>query len=126
MIDPDPDELMFIDPIGIYVETMDDRSIAPACRLGEDELRAQLAGYRQISRHVETIQRDPRRLVAWLDPGVPRDRLERTLGVERGCCPFIEAEYDADRRRLTLTVREADQDPALDGVCEALNPRCEE
>jgi hypothetical protein len=117
---------MFIDPIGIYVEIMDDRSTAPACRLGERDLRAQLARYRQISRHVETIQRDPGRLVAWLDPGVPRDRLEPALEVERACCPFIGAEYDAGRRRLTLTVHEADQDPALDALSEALSPGSEE
>jgi hypothetical protein len=123
MIDPDRHELMFIDPIGIYEKTMDDGSTAPACRLDEDDFRVQLARYRQISHHVETIQRDPGRLVARLGPEVPRDRLERALEVERSCCPFIGAEYDADRRCLTLTVEAADQDPALDALSEALSPR---
>jgi hypothetical protein len=117
---------MFIDPIGIYAKTMSDRGIAPACRLDEDDLRAQLARYRQISRHVETIQREPGRLVVRLNSGVEWERLQRALEVERACCPFIRAEYDADRRRLTLTVGEAAQDPALDALSDALSPRSEE
>ena len=102
---------------------MDGDSTAPACRLDDDGLRAQLERYRHISRHVETIEREPCRLVARLGPGLERDRLERALEVERACCPFIGADYDADGRRLTLTVREAAQDPALDVLTEALMPR---
>jgi hypothetical protein len=105
---------------------MEDRATAPACRLDEAGLRDQLARYRQISRHVETIAREPRRLVARFDPGVPRDRLERALEVERACCPSIGAEYDTDGRRLTLTVEQAAQDPALDALWEALSPDSEE
>lgn len=101
---------------------MDGDSTAPACRLDDDGLRAQLERYRQISRHVETIEREPCRLVARLGPGLERDRLERALEVERGCCPFIGADYDAHGRRLVLTVEEVAQDPVLDALAEVLTP----
>jgi len=101
---------------------MEGHSAIPACRLDEDGLRSQLERYREISRHVETIEREPRRLVARFGPGLPRARLQRALEVERGCCPFIGAEYDPDGRRLTLTVEEAAQDPALDVLSEVLSP----
>jgi hypothetical protein len=101
---------------------MDGDSTAPACRLDDDGLRAQLERYRQISRHVETIERGPCRLVARLDAAVKRDRLERALEVERGCCPFIGSDYDPDGRRLVLTVEEVAQDPVLDALAEALTP----
>lgn len=104
---------------------MEGHTTAPACRLDEDGLRAQLERYRQISRHVDTIEREPGRLVARLGAGLPQDRLERALEIERGCCPFIGADYDPDGRRLVVTVQEVAQDPVLDALLEALSPRCE-
>lgn len=63
MIDPDENALIYVDSIGIYAQTMGSQSTAPACRLGERGFRDELARHAQISRHVETIERELRRLV---------------------------------------------------------------
>ena len=97
---------------------MEGRTTAPACRLDGDGLQAQLERYREISRHVETLEREPGRLVARLDPRLPPGRLERALEIERACCPFIVASHDPTERQLTLTAEEASQDPALDALFE--------
>ena len=114
--------LTIIDSNANMRRQMDERTTAPACRLDEDGLQAQLERYREISRHVETLEREPGRLVARLDPGLPQDRLERALEIERACCPFIVATHDSGERQLTLTVEETSQDPALDALFEALSP----
>jgi hypothetical protein len=102
---------------------MEGRITAPACRLDEDGLRAQLERYHQLGGHVEAIDREPGRLVARLDATVDRGALERALEVERACCPFIGVDYDPQARRLMLTVQEAAQHPALDALYEALTSR---
>ena len=101
---------------------MEGPKTAPACRLDRVGLSKQFERYRQVSRHVETIEREPRRLVARLGPALPRGRLERALEVERACCPFISADYDPAGRLLTLTVEESGEDAALDALAEALTP----
>jgi hypothetical protein len=104
---------------------MDGPTTAPACRLDERGLLAQLERYHQLSGHVEAIEREPGRLVARLDAALERGALERALDVERACCPFIGVDYDPEGRRLALTVQEAAHDPALDALYEALTPRPE-
>lgn len=53
---------------------------------------------------------------------LPRDRLERALDVERGCCPFIGIAYDPGGRRITFTVDDAGQDRVLDALSRSLSP----
>ena len=100
---------------------MEGESPAPACRLDESGLRAQLERYRQISGHVDAVEREPRRVVVRFASDLPRDRLEAALAVERGCCPFIGADYDPAARLLSLTVDQAAYDPALDALADALS-----
>jgi hypothetical protein len=102
---------------------MEGENAAPACRLDESGLRDQLERYRQISGHVEAIEREPGRVVVRFGAALLDGRLEQALDVERNCCPFIGADYDAETRRLVLTVDEAAQNPALDLLFEALSPR---
>ena len=41
---------------------------------------------------------------------------------ERACCPFLEVDYDADARRLTITAGTAEDRPYLQALHEALGP----
>ena len=82
--------------------------------------RASSSGTRQISGHVDAVERDPGRVVVRFAPDLPHDRLEAALAVERGCCPFIGVDYDPAARLLILTVDQAAHDPALDALAHAL------
>ena len=86
-------------------------------------LRDQLERYRQISGHVEAVEREPGRLVVRFAPDLPRDRLEMALEVERGCCPFLGIDFDPTARRLTVTLDQAVSDPMLDALANALSPQ---
>ena len=100
---------------------MEGESAAPACRLDEGGLRAQLERYRQVSGYVDSVERGPCRVVVRFASDLPRDRLEAALAVERGCCPFIGVDYDPEARLLSLTVDQAAYDPALDALADALS-----
>jgi len=102
---------------------MEGETSAPACRLNASGLREQIERYRLISTHTASIERGPRRVVARFDADLPHGPLEHALEIERRCCPFIGVEYDDADRRLTLTVRNLGEDPALDALFEALSPR---
>lgn len=102
---------------------MERETAATSCRLDVAGLGDQLERYRQISGHVEAVERRPGRLVVRFAPDLPRDRLEVALEVERRCCPFLGIDYDPTGRRLTVTVERADQDPMLDALANALSPR---
>jgi len=106
----------------LYIWRGMEREIAaPVCRLDQAGLCDQLDRYRQISRHVETVERDPGRIVVRFARDVPRDRLDTALAVERGCCAFLGIDYDPSERRLTLTVEDAAQDPVLGALADALS-----
>lgn len=102
---------------------MERETAAPSCRLDKAGLGDQLGRYRQISGHVEAVERRPRRLVVRFAPDLPRDRLEVALEVERGCCPFLGIDYEPTGRRLVVTVELAAQDPMLDALANALSPQ---
>jgi hypothetical protein len=102
---------------------MEREAAAPSCRLDRAALDDQLERYRQISGHVEAVEREPGRLVVRFAPDLPRDRLEVALEVERGCCPFLGIDYDAGGRRLVVAVEQVAQDPMLDALAHALSPQ---
>jgi hypothetical protein len=95
----------------------------PECRLDENAFGAQLRRYRELSRHVEQLERRTGEVIARFDAGVSAGLLEQTLSVERECCPFVVLEYDATRRQLTITVQNIAQDPRLDSLFHALTER---
>jgi hypothetical protein len=102
---------------------MERETAAPSCRLDMAGLDDQLERYRQISVHVEAVEREPGRLVVRFAPDLPRDRLEVALEVERGCCPFLGIDYDPTGRRLVVAVEQAAQDSVLDALANALSPQ---
>lgn len=100
---------------------MEGENAAPACRLDESGLREQLERYRQISGHVDAVEREPGRVVVRFASDLPHDPLEAALAVELVCCPFIGVDYDPAARLLILTVDQAAHDPALDALADALS-----
>jgi hypothetical protein len=102
---------------------MEGEANAPACQLDESGLRDQLGRYQRISAHTQSIERGPRQVVARFDADLRTESLLHALEIERRCCPFIVTDYDPADRRLTLTVRDPREDPALDALFDALRPR---
>ncbi len=98
-----------------------DLPMAPSCALDEAGLRSQLERYRQAGRNARLIERTPRSLVADLDENVDVELVAETVAVERECCPFFTLTWEADRRRLTISVSQAAHEPALDAIAFALN-----
>jgi hypothetical protein len=95
--------------------------MAPSCALDETGLRSQLGRYRQAGRNARLIERTPRRLVADLGDDVDAELIAQTIAVERECCPFFTPAWEPERRRLTVTVADAEHEPALDAIAFALN-----
>ncbi|MDQ6914486.1 MAG: hypothetical protein M3155_01585 [Actinomycetota bacterium] len=90
------------------------------CRLDLPGLRAQRERYRQLGDHVAGIDRGPRSFTVRFDPAVDRELVEDVVAVERGCCPFFKLGFDAGRRRLTVSVDDPRQAPALEALLFAL------
>jgi arsenite methyltransferase len=95
-------------------------SSTPDCKLDSDQLGVQLGRYRGLARHVLSVERRPGEVVAHFGDDPPAGLVEQTLEVERRCCPFIHAAYHRAARRLTLTVKNIDQEPTLDVLYDAL------
>jgi hypothetical protein len=90
------------------------------CRLDLDGLRRQRDRYRRIGEHIERLQRRPHRLEVWFEDGVDGELIRETVDVERECCPFYRIDLDEEARRLSFSVDEEAQDPALDAIRFAL------
>jgi hypothetical protein len=90
------------------------------CRLDLSELRAQRERYRAIGRYLEQIERHPRRLEVRFIPHLDAALLREAIELERGCCPFFEIRHDPVEHRLSITVDDPAQDPALDALQFAL------
>jgi hypothetical protein len=95
--------------------------MAPSCALDESGLRTQVERYGQAGRNARVIERTRRRLVADLDENVDAELVAQTIAVERECCPFFALTWEPDRRRLTVSVSQAEHEPALDAIAFALD-----
>ena len=93
------------------------------CALDGGELAAQMDRYRALAQHVGHIEHEPNRVVVRFAEDPPGGLLERTLEVERGCCPFFEIEHEPADRRLTIGVDDANRGAALDEIAAALSRR---
>jgi hypothetical protein len=91
-----------------------------ACSLDLDELHEQLERYRAIGRLAATVEHEPGRVVVRLADDPPSGLIERTLEVERGCCPFFDIDYDPSTQRLAISVNQSDRRPSLDAIAHAL------
>ena len=93
---------------------------APACNLSADELAAQLERYRAIGALAASVEHEPGRVVVWFADDPPSALIERTLEVERGCCPFFEIDYDPVTQRLAISADHSDRRPGVDALAQAL------
>jgi hypothetical protein len=91
------------------------------CRLDFEGQRQQRDRYRAIGTHIDRLERDALHLTAWLGPEVDLALVAETIAVERECCPFYAIGFDFSERRLSFSVTNPDQDPALDAIRFALS-----
>jgi hypothetical protein len=89
------------------------------CALDESGRREQLARYKQLAAAVTRVESKPETVVVQFGECLDRDLLERTLAVERACCPFFVFQLDDAEQRLQITVREREQQPALEAMAAA-------
>jgi hypothetical protein len=100
---------------------MEPLPMAPSCALDETGLRSQLERYRQAGQSARVVDRARRRLVVDLDRRVDPELVQELIAIERECCPFFTLGWEADRRRLTVSVSHAEHEPALDAIAFALD-----
>jgi hypothetical protein len=99
---------------------MDPLPVAASCALDEAGLRIQLQRYRRPGHGARLIDRTSRRMVVELAPPVESRLVDELLAVERECCPFFTLDWRPDRRRLAVSVSEAEHESALDAIAFAL------
>ena len=97
-----------------------DRMIASTCSLDAADQAAQLERYRMLGRHAAEVEHEPGRVVVRFFDDPPAGLLERTLEVERGCCPFLDIEYEPAARRLVIAVEDPDRNRDLDAIAHTL------
>jgi hypothetical protein len=51
---------------------------------------------------------------------VDGELVEQAVAIERECCPFFALDWEAARRRLTVSVSHAEHEPALAAIAFAL------
>jgi hypothetical protein len=90
------------------------------CRLDRDGRRAQRDRYRRLGERIAGLERGALSFTVHFDEAADAALLEQTVAVERDCCPFFELVLDAEARRLTVSVEDPEQAPALDALLFAL------
>jgi ubiquinone/menaquinone biosynthesis C-methylase UbiE len=91
-----------------------------ACTLDAAQRAAQLERYGTLGLHAAEVEHGPGRVVVRFFDDPPAGVLERTLEVERGCCPFFDIQYEPAGRRLVIAVEDPDHDRDLDALAHAL------
>jgi hypothetical protein len=94
--------------------------MAASCALDQAGLRLQLQRYRTAGQDARLIERTSRRLVVEFAAPVQRRLVDELVAVERECCPYFTLDWRPDRRRLAVSVSEAEHEPALDAIGFAL------
>jgi hypothetical protein len=89
------------------------------CSLDAHALQEQLARFEEIGAHALWTRRHPTELTVVLDTELDDTLLQRTLDVERACCPFFALIWDEHRRELTVAAHPR-HEPVLDRVASAL------
>ena len=90
------------------------------CSLAADQLLEQLDRYRALGRHAAAVDYRPGRVVVRFADDPPAALIERTLEVERGCCPFFVIDYEPAAQRLAISVDHRHRRARLDAIAHAL------
>ena len=93
--------------------------VVASCSLDADGLRRQRERYRRAGEGAKVAEKDTRRLVVEVEPG-SEETVAELVAVERECCPFFGLDWDAGRRRLSVSVAEREHEPALEAIAYAL------
>ena len=96
------------------------KSAIPSCALDEQGLRDQQARHRRLAPGVISVTRRGNALLIDFASGFDRRALDEMVEVERQCCPFFRFAFDEKARRLTVTVAEPGQAPAMEALGAAL------
>jgi hypothetical protein len=100
---------------------MDSLPVVPAsCSLDQAGLSTQLERYRAAGEGAEIIHQEKQRLVIRVSDQAPDVVIEALVAVERSCCPFLELDWQPLRRRLSIAVSRAENEPALEAIAYAL------
>jgi hypothetical protein len=91
----------------------------PSCSLDEEGLRRQRARQARLAPSVSAVERHDHSLSVTFGASLDRPALDELIAVERECCPFFEFDFEEGKRRLTVTVRNDAERPALDAVAAA-------
>jgi hypothetical protein len=81
----------------------------------------QLQRDRRAGHGAALIERTWRRLVVELAAPAEGPLVEELVAGERACCPFFTLDWRPDRRRLAVSVSQAEHEPALDAIGFALD-----
>jgi len=116
-----------LDGASFAADDCDDDCCSPSpeivlCSLDRGALAEQAERYAVIGRAVTDIERSPLSIVATLSASVDGDLVERTIRIERECCPFFDLDFDSDRHRLAIGVDSEKMAPALEAISYALRP----
>jgi hypothetical protein len=93
------------------------------CHLDVAGLRDQADRYRRLGASATQIERRDRALTATFGDELDEHLLDQTIAVESDCCSFFDFDYEPFDRRLSITVQQPDQRPALDAIHHALTGR---
>jgi hypothetical protein len=96
--------------------------MVPSCSLTEAGLEYQRSRYARLAPHVRDRALVDNSFTVQFAEGFDRATLDDAVATERECCPFFEIRFDEDRRRLTVTVREPEHEPALEAIAAAFVP----
>src|SRR5947209_1801538 len=86
----------------------------PSCALDQAGVREQQARYRQLADTVTHLDQAGERIIVKFDAHLDRRLLDRTLAVERECCPFFVFRFSSGEQRLEISVHQPEELPALD------------
>jgi hypothetical protein len=86
------------------------------CNLDPEALQVQRKRYATLGRDLVDVERERGRLTATFARSVDGDLVRETIEVERDCCPFFALVYDSTENRLSITVDDPAQEPALDAL----------
>lgn len=77
--------------------------------------------YRRAGQGASVVDRTRRRLVVEVDEYAEDQLVDELIAIERECCPFITMVWEPDRRRLTVSVSQAEHESALEAIAFALD-----
>ena len=86
------------------------------CHLDVAGLRTQADRYRRLGTTATSVVRRSGLLEVTFRDELDETLLNETIAVERNCCPFFAFDYQPDDRRLSITVEQPEQEPALDAL----------